>query len=56
MHSKNLEGKPSALTPSLKGSHKGEKAARLWIFAEGGGVQPESKAFEELFKEPLFLA
>ena len=37
-----------------KGSHKEKKAARLWIFAEGGGVQPESKPFEELFNKPFF--
>ena len=37
----------------VKGSHKGRKAAQLWIFAEGGGgSNPNPKFFEELFKEP----
>ena len=46
---------PSAAAMSFSVSHKGRKAARLLIFAEGGwGVKPESKAFEELLEEPFF--
>ena len=37
-----------------KGTPKGENIALLWIFTDGGGGKPKSKAYEECCYKPFF--